>query len=66
MALVNCYLTASGDTDDEEDTPPVCFFAPTPVAAVPPVEPPAGPRRPHWLPPVRPLAGPLPGHWTTI
>ena len=59
MALVNYYLTDSeGDTDDEEDTPPVCFFAPTPVAAVPPVEPPAGPCRP--LPPVRPLTGPPP------
>ena len=52
MALVNYYLTDSeGDTDVEEDTPPVSFSAPTPVTeAVPPVEPPAGPRRPHWLP----------------
>ena len=59
MALVNYYLTDSeGESDDEEDTPPVCFFAPTPVAAVPPVEPPAGPCRP--LPPVRPLTGPPP------
>ena len=60
MALVNYYLTDSeGDTDVEEDTPPVSFSAPTPVTeAAPPVEPPAGPRRPHWLPPVRPLAGP--------
>ena len=58
MALVNYYLTDSeGESDDEEDTPPVCFSAPTPVAAVaPPVEHPAGPRR--LLPPVRPLAGP--------
>ena len=56
MALVNYYLTDSeGDTDVEEDTPPVSFSAPTPVTeAAPPVEPPAGPRRPHWLPPVRP------------
>ena len=59
MALVNYYLTDSeGESDDEEDTPPVSFSAPTPVTeAAPPVEPPAGPRRPHWLPPVRPLAG---------
>ena len=60
MALVNYYLTDSeGDTDVEEDTPPVSFSAPTPVTeAAPPVEPHS--RRPHWLPPVRPLAGPPP------
>ena len=72
MALANLmnYLTDSeGDSDVEEDTPPVPvqFSAPTPVAAAAP----PGPRRPPpvqfsapttvaaAVPPVEPSAGPL-------